>query len=97
MVAPIVNDFDGYAEEVADRLRKAGLYAKTALRNEKINYKIREHSVAKIPVIAFVGAKQNETGTVTVRRFGSAKQEVMKLDDFVNALREEAQMPHLHE
>ena len=97
VVAPIVNDFDGYAEEVADRLRKAGLYAKTDLRNEKINYKIREHSVAKIPVIAVVGAKEKENGTVTVRRFGSDKQEVMKLNDFVNALREEAQMPHLHE
>ena len=82
---------------MADRLRKAGLYAKTDLRNEKINYKIREHSVAKIPVIAVVGAKEKENGTVTVRRFGSDKQEVMKLDDFVNALREEAQMPHLHE
>ena len=97
VVAPIVNDFDDYAEEVADRLRKAGLYAKTDLRNEKINYKIREHSVAKIPVIAVVGAKEKENGTVTVRRLGSDKQEVMKLDDFVNALREEAQMPHLHE
>ena len=97
VVAPIVNDFDGYAEEVADRLRKAGLYAKTDLRNEKINYKIREHSVAKIPVIAVVGAKEKENGTVTVRRLGSDKQEVMKLNDFVNALREEAQMPHLHE
>lgn len=82
---------------MADRLRKAGLYAKTDLRNEKINYKIREHSVAKIPVIAVVGAKEKENGTVTVRRFGSDKQEVMKLNDFVNALREEAQMPHLHE
>ena len=90
VVAPIVNDFDGYAEEVADRLRKAGLYAKTDLRNEKINYKIREHSVAKIPVIAVVGAKEKENGTVTVRRLGSDKQEVMKLNDFVNALREEA-------
>ena len=86
-----------YKRQVADRLRKAGLYAKTDLRNEKINYKIREHSVAKIPVIAVVGAKEKENGTVTVRRLGSDKQEVMKLNDFVNALREEAQMPHLHE
>ena len=51
VVCPIVSEFNGYAEEVADKLRKAGLYAKTDLRNEKINYKIREHSVAKIPVI----------------------------------------------
>ena len=69
------------------------IYAKTDLRNEKINYKIREHSVAKIPVIAVVGAKEKKNGTVTVRRIGSDKQEVMKLDDFISALTEEAKMP----
>ena len=97
VVCPIVSEFNGYAEEVADKLRKAGLYAKTDLRNEKINYKIREHSVAKIPVIAVVGAKEKENGTVAVRRLGSDKQEIIKLDDFVAALAAEAQMPHLHE
>lgn len=93
VVAPIVSEFDDYAEEVAKKLKTAGLYASTDLRNEKINYKIREHSVAKIPVIAVVGAKEKENGTVTVRRLGSDKQEVMKLDDFVEALRQEATMP----
>lgn len=93
MVAPIVSDFDDYAEEVVRKLKAAGIYAKTDLRNEKINYKIREHSVAKIPVIAVVGAKEKENGTVTVRRIGSDKQEVMKLDDFISALTEEAKMP----
>ncbi len=93
VVAPIVSEFDDYAEEVAKKLKTAGLYASTDLRNEKINYKIREHSVAKIPVIAVVGAKEKENGTVTVRRLGSDKQEVMKLDDFVKALRQEATMP----
>ena len=97
VVCPIVSEFDGYAEEVADKLRKAGLYAKTDLRNEKINYKVREHSLAKIPVIAVVGAKEKENGTVAVRRLGSEKQEIIKLDDFIAALAEEAQMPHLHE
>lgn len=97
MVCPIVSEFDGYAEEVADKLRKAGLYAKTDLRTEKINYKVREHSLAKIPVIAVVGAKEKENGTVAVRRLGSEKQEIIKLDDFIAALAEEAQMPHLHE
>ncbi len=93
VVAPIVSDFDDYAEEVVRKLKVAGIYAKTDLRNEKINYKIREHSVAKIPVIAVVGAKEKENGTVTVRRIGSDKQEVMKLDDFISALTEEAKMP----
>lgn len=93
VVCPIVSDMNGYAEEVAAKLRAAGLYAKTDTRNEKITYKIREHSVAKIPVIAVVGAKEKENSTVTVRRLGSEKQEVMKLDDFVAALVEEAKMP----
>ena len=93
VVCPVTNVFDDYAQEVAQTLHKAGLYAKTDLRNEKITYKIREHSVAKIPVIAVVGAKEKENGTVTIRRIGSDKQEVIKLDDFIKAMAEEAKMP----
>lgn len=93
VVAPITSDFDGYAEEVTAKLRRAGLYAKSDLRNEKINYKVREHSVAKIPVIAVVGAKEKENQTVTIRRIGSDKQEVMKLDDFIQTMVKEATMP----
>ena len=97
VVAPIVNEFDGYAKEVADALDRAGLKVETDLRNEKINYKVREHSLAKIPVIAVVGAKEQENRTVTVRRLGSEKQEVVSLDEFVEALKAEAQMPHRFE
>ena len=97
VVCPIVSDLDDYAEEVVKKLQEVGLYAKSDLRNEKINYKVREHSLAKVPVIAVVGAKEKENGTVTVRRLGSEKQETVKLDDFVAALVKEAQMPHLHE
>ena len=97
VVAPIVSEFDEYAQEVTNKLRMAGLTAKADLRNEKINYKVREHSLAKIPVIAVVGAKEKENGTVTVRRLGSEKQTVMKLEDFITALVEEAQMPHINE
>lgn len=97
MVAPIVSEFDDYAETVAVKLRAAGLNAKTDLRNEKINYKVREHSLAKIPVIAVVGAKEKENGTVTIRRLGSEKQSIMKLEDFVAALVEESKMPHINE
>lgn len=93
VVCPIVSEMNDYAEEVAAKLCAAGLYAKTDLRNEKINYKIREHSVAKIPVIAVVGAKEKENGTVTVRRLGSEKQELMALDNFIAALKKEATMP----
>ncbi len=97
VVCPIVSEFDGYAEEVAAALRKAGLSAKTDLRNEKINYKVREHSVSKIPVIAVVGGKEKENRTVTIRRLGSDKQEVMALDDLIKMLVAEAKMPHADE
>ncbi|MBR1648742.1 MAG: threonine--tRNA ligase [Alphaproteobacteria bacterium] len=97
VVAPIVSEFDDYAIEVANKLKAAGVLAKTDLRNEKINYKVREHSMAKIPVIAVVGAKEKENTTVTIRRIGSEKQSVMSLDEFVKTLVEEAQMPHINE
>ena len=93
VVCPIVSDIDDYAEELTRKLRLAGLYARADLRNEKISYKIRELSLQKVPVIAVVGAKEKENGTVTVRRFGSEKQETMKVEDFINALTEEAKMP----
>ncbi len=97
VVCPIVSEFDDYANEVAAIMRKAGLSAMTDLRNEKISYKVREHSVAKIPVIAVVGAKERDNRTVTVRRIGSDKQEIVGLDDLVKSLVQEAQMPHREE
>ena len=97
VVAPVTSDFDDYAQEVAKKLNEAGLTATTDLRNEKITYKIREHSVAKIPVIAVVGAKEKENKTVTIRRIGSDKQEVLSLNDLIAKLVEEAKMPHLEE
>lgn len=93
VVCPVTNDFDDYAQSVAKALKAAGLYVSTDLRSEKITYKIREHSVAKVPVIAVVGAKEKENGTVTIRRIGSDKQEVLKLEDLVKTLQEEAKMP----
>ncbi len=93
VVMPVVSEFDDYAKEVVAKLKMAGLSAKTDLRNEKINYKIREHSLAKIPVIVVVGAKERDNNTVTVRRLGSEKQEVMNLNDFIAALQKEATMP----
>jgi threonyl-tRNA synthetase len=97
VIAPIVSEFDGYAEEIKAELDKLGIKAETDLRNEKINYKVREHSMAKVPLIAVVGAKEKENRTVTVRRLGSEKQEVMSLTDFVEFLKKETQMPHRFE
>jgi threonyl-tRNA synthetase len=88
VVAPIVSDADGYASEVADALRAAGLRVQTDLRNEKITYKIREHSLQKVPVIAVVGRKEAEERTVTLRRLGSEKQEMLALAEAVQRLSE---------
>ena len=97
VVAPIVSEFNDYAQEVAAALDKAGLSVETDLRNEKINYKVREHSLAKVPVIAVVGAKEKENHTVTIRRLGSEKQEVMPLDEFIAQMKKESEMPHRFE
>ncbi len=86
VVAPIVSDADEYAAEVCTALRAAGLRAESDLRNEKINYKIREHATQKIPVIAIVGRKEAEEGTVTLRFRGEEKQETLSLKDAVARL-----------
>jgi threonyl-tRNA synthetase len=93
VVAPIVSDADGYAVEVRHALMDAGLRSETDLRNEKINYKIREHSVNKVPVIAVVGRKEAEDKTVTLRRLGSERQETLSLGDAVARLVAEARAP----
>jgi threonyl-tRNA synthetase len=83
MVATIVTDANDYAQEVALALRNAGLRAEVDLRNEKIGYKVREHSLQKIPAILCIGNREAEDGTVAVRRFGSKAQTVMPLEDFI--------------
>jgi len=85
-VAPIVSDADGYAIEVRDALRRAGVRAEADTSNEKITYKIREHSLQKIPVIAVVGRKEAEEKTVTLRRLGSERQETLTLEEVVQQL-----------
>jgi len=92
MVTPITSDVDDYANEVAKQFRDAGLRVETDLRNEKINYKIREHSLAKIPVIAVVGRKEAEENSVALRFLGAgAKHQVMM--DRVEAVTRCARMP----
>ena len=74
-------------------LKAAGLRAETDLRNEKINYKVREHSVAKVPVIAVVGRREAEESTLALRRLGGKDQEVLALSDAITRLQEEATPP----
>lgn len=90
VVCPITSDVDDYAKQVQARLTQAGLRVDTDLRNEKINYKIREHSVAKIPVILAVGKREAEAGSVSMRRLGSSDQTVVPLDDVLTQLSKEA-------
>lgn len=86
VVAPIVSDADAYAERVALALNKAAIRVETDLRNEKINYKIREHSMNKVPVLVIVGRKEAEEGTVTLRLRGEEKQETLTIEDAVQRL-----------
>ena len=93
VVCSITNEFDGYANEVATSLRAAGLQAETDLRSEKINYKVREHSLQKVPFILAVGGRDAAARTVAIRRLGSDKQEVESLDNTVVMISKEALAP----
>ncbi len=95
MVCPITTDVDGYATEVLQKLRDAGLRAEADLRNEKINYKVREHSVTKVPVILVVGKREMEDKSVNMRRLGSQDQKVSSLEEALAALKKEATPPDL--
>ncbi|HVX98498.1 MAG TPA: threonine--tRNA ligase [Pseudorhodoplanes sp.] len=93
VVATITQDADPYAQEVVAAARKLGLRAEADLRNEKINYKVREHSLAKVPVLLVVGKKEAADRKVSIRRLGSEKQEVAALDVALAALADEATPP----
>jgi threonyl-tRNA synthetase len=95
-VATIVSDADRYAEQVSARLTAAGIRVQTDLRNEKINYKVREHSLAKVPLLLVVGKREAEEGTVALRRLGSEeRQVVMTLDEAVTMIASDAIPPDL--
>ncbi|MDQ4087492.1 MAG: threonine--tRNA ligase [Pseudomonadota bacterium] len=96
MVATIVSDADDYAREVAAALQAAGLRAEADLRNEKINYKVREHSLAKVPYLLVVGKREAEQRTIALRPLGAdARQQVLRLDEVAARLRQEALPPDL--
>ena len=95
VVATIVTDANGYAEQVAEKLKAAGIRVEADLRNEKINYKVREHSVGKVPNILVVGMREAEEGKVALRRLGQKEQEFLTLDEVVAMLQKEALAPDL--
>lgn len=92
-VATIVSDADQYAREVFNQLKAAGIRAEIDLRNEKINYKVREHSLAKTPIMLVVGRREAEEGTVAVRKLGVKEQETLAVADAISRLQIEAKMP----
>ena len=94
-VCTIVSEAEPFAEDVMKKLKAAGLTATLDIRNEKINYKVREHSHAKVPVLFVIGKREAEEGTVSIRRLGSKDQEVVKLEDAIAALAEEATPPDM--
>jgi threonyl-tRNA synthetase len=93
VVCTITDDAAGYANEVAATLQAAGIRVETDLRNEKINYKVREHSLTKVPVLVVVGKKEAETRSVALRRLGGATQEVLALQEATDRLKAEAAVP----
>ncbi|WP_424931792.1 threonine--tRNA ligase [Amaricoccus macauensis] len=95
VVAPIVSDANGYAEEVVAALAAAGLRAEGDYRNEKINFKVREHSLSKVPVILAVGGREVEERTVSVRRLGEKGSKVISLEEAISGLKAEATPPDL--
>ncbi|NDA08296.1 MAG: threonine--tRNA ligase [Alphaproteobacteria bacterium] len=95
VVAPITESANAYAQEVADTFKQAGFRVETDLRNEKISYKVREHSVMKVPFIIAVGGREAESRTIALRRLGSADQETLALLDALNTLGDEILPPDL--
>lgn len=97
VVATITDEGNDYAKEVLAALKKAGIRAEIDLRNEKISYKIREHSLKKVPVMLVIGKKEAADQTVTIRRLGQEKQETLALNDVIAKLKTEAAWPHIEE
>jgi threonyl-tRNA synthetase len=94
VVATITQEGDAYAQKVMEKLKAAGLRAEIDLRNEKINYKVRELSLKKVPYILVVGKREAEAGTVALRKLGGEAQEILALDAVIDKLKNEATPPH---
>ena len=83
VVIPVSNDFDDYAKKVCEQLKKSGISAEADLKNHNLNYKIRDHSLSKVPLLLICGKKEVDSNSVTIRRLDSNKQENMELKEFL--------------
>jgi threonyl-tRNA synthetase len=95
VVATIISDADAYALAGVAKMKAAGIRVETDFRNEKINYKVREHSLAKVPYLLVIGAREAAEGTVAIRTLGSDGQRIMPLDQAIAMLKEQATPPDL--
>ena len=92
-IATIISEVDDYASEIEEELKSINIKVIKDLRNEKIGYKVREHSAAKVPIILALGAREKESRTVSVRRIGSNNTETKSLNDFIAEIKVEAKSP----
>ena len=92
-MCPIAEENNDYVKKLFEDLFKEGIKCEMDLRNEKINYKVREHSLAKIPIIIVCGKKEVLDDTVTIRRLGSDKQETFKRGEFIKSMIKQNKMP----
>jgi threonyl-tRNA synthetase len=95
VVATITSEADSYADDVTAKLKAAGIRVEADTRNEKINYKVREHSVAKVPHLLVVGMREAEEGKVAIRSLGSDGQRIMTLQEAIDMLKHEATPPDI--
>ena len=89
VIASIISDVNDYSIEIMDLLKKEGIRAEVDLRNEKISYKVREHSSKKVPIILAIGNNEKNDRTVSIRRIGSNNNNVLKLDDAIKEITKE--------
>ena len=93
VVLPIASEFDNYAKEIFEQCLKAGINAEVDLKNQKINYKIREYSLSKVPLLLICGQKEVKDKTVTIRKLGSEKQETLSLSKAVEQISKKIKLP----
>ena len=93
VVLPIASEFDNYAKEIFKKLMKAGINSEVDLKNQKINYKIREHSLAKVPILFICGKQELDKKTITIRKLGSEKQETLSLDQAIRKITQKSKLP----
>ena len=83
MIIPVSDEFNDYAKQVYNQIREVGINCETDLKNHNLNYKIREHSLSKVPLLLICGKKEVDSNTITIRRLDSKKQETMELNTFL--------------